>query len=347
VTAFWTGLGGELSKHWITKILTPAFAFWLGALAAIWWHTHAAGVAENGWGAELSATAAAIESLSGLNQALLVVGGLLAVTGSAVVVERLTTPAMRFLEGYWRRPRRLRAWLVGRHVDRRRHWKSTVDELALRQRLGTLSVAEFLELEDPTTPPARKTVLRRARATGFDAAMAAELSRGQSILRRTPRQDAMIMPTRLGNILRAAERRPLEKYGLDAVVCWYALWQVLPDALRTDLTTARSTMDKAVRLWLWGLLFVVWTPFTWWSLAVAVLVPAATYTGSMLAAARGFGEWTVTAFDLHRFALYDGLRVPRPVTPEQERQVTGPLVTDLLWGGSDDPKLTYADPPEK
>ena len=37
-------------------------------------------------------------------------------------------------------------------------------------------------------------------------------------LRRLPADSVDYLPTKTGNILRAGERRPLEKYGLDAVV---------------------------------------------------------------------------------------------------------------------------------
>ena len=121
------------------------------------------------------------------------------------------------------------------------------------------------------------------------------------------------MPTKLGDILRAAEYRPGEKYGLDAVICWYALWLLLPADVKTELVQARTTLDNAARGWLWGALFLVWTPWSWWAIPVGVLIPALTYYVGILGAATLFGELMVTAYDLYRFKLYDSLHLPRPI----------------------------------
>lgn len=52
-----------------------------------------------------------------------------------------------------------------------------------------------------------------------------------------------LMPTRLGNVLRAAESGVEDKYGIDPVPCWPALWLVLPDETRTEVTAARASLD--------------------------------------------------------------------------------------------------------
>ena len=49
---------------------------------------------------------------------------------------------------------------------------------------------------------------------------------------------------------------------------------------------------------------------------------------------------------MHRFKLYDTLRLPRPTSPAHERQQDGPRVTNLLWGGLDEPGLSYVDQPQ-
>jgi hypothetical protein len=161
------------------------------------------------------------------------------------------------------------------------------------------------------------------------------------VLRRIPEDASLRLPSRLGNILRAAERRPTDKYGLDAVGCWTALWLVLPAETRTEIAQCRTALDNAVRLWLWGALFVVWTPWTWWALALAVAVPLVAYYASLLATAEVFGNLVGVAFDLHRTALYRSLRIALPVSPTQERAVTGPRVTNALTGGISDPSMNY------
>ena len=347
--AFWSGLGGEFAKQWMVRILTPAFAFWAGGLATLWWHQHRSGVHRNGWQSELSATVAWLHRIPGVAQVLLLAGGLLLVAVSAIAAERLTLPLLRVLEGYWPRPRWLRNRLIAYRRRRYRRWRDRVDTLNLRQRFGSLTTEEFLELSSLEKEPARDTIrlqaLRRRRIEGFDPQMAADLGRGRGFLRTTPEGDALGMPTRLGDTLRAAEARPTNKYGLDTIVCWYALWLLLPAETKTELVQARATLDKAAGTWLWGALFLVWTPWTWWAVPIGVVVPALAYYLGILAAASLFGELTVSAFDLYRFRLYDSLHLPRPSSPALERHRDGPRVTNLLWGGLDEPGLDYVDPP--
>jgi hypothetical protein len=348
LAAFWSGLGGEFAKRWAARVLTPAFAFWAGGLAAIWWHSHGLGVRARGWARELSATAAWPRELPGVVQGLLVVAALIVVAASALAAEQLTLPLLRFLEGYGWRPQWLRDRLVTYRRRRYAQWAAQVGQLATRQRLGTLEPGDYLELAEleahPPKDTARLRELRKRREDGLDARALAQLGRGRRILRAAPRQDALGMPTRLGDILRAAERRPADKYGLDTIVCWYALWLLLPPETKTELVQARSALDGAARTWLWGALFIVWTPWTWLALPIAVVVPALAYYIGILPAATLFGELTVSAFDLYRFRLYDDLCLPRPSAPGSERRQDGRRVTSILWEGLDEPGLTYVRP---
>jgi len=348
LAAFWSGLGGELAKQWTVRVLTPAFAFWAGGLAVLWWHAHQAGVRAHGWSAELTATAKPLQSLPALGQGVLILGALLLLAASALIAERLTFPLLRILEGYWSRPRWLRSLLLRLRGSQRERWAKRVAPLQARQRRGTLSVPEYrelLRLEASPTDPERLDALRRRRAEGFSAHDAATLARGLSVTRRIPEQRHLQMPTRLGNILRSAERRPIDKYGLDAVVCWTPLWLVLPEQTKTELVQARSTLDNATRMWLWGALFAVWTPWSWWAVPIAVLVPTLAYQVGMIGAAALFGDLVVAAFDLHRMSLYDSLHLPRPTSPTEERRVSGPQATNAVWGGLDDPGLRYTAGP--
>ncbi|MFF4575677.1 hypothetical protein [Streptomyces sp. NPDC001410] len=350
LTAFWSGLGGEFARQWAARVLTPAFAFWAGGAATIWWQSHRAGVHRHGLAAEFTTSADELQRLSGLAQVLLITGALLLMAVSAIVAERLTLPLLRLLEGYWSRPRWLRARMVSHRRSRYDHWRKLVDELSIRQLFGTLSPAEFVELRRlevaPPSDTTRLRELRRRREEGFDARSMADLARGRRFLHHSPGQDALGMPSRLGEILRAAERRPYDKYGLDGVICWYSLWLLLPAETKTALVQARVAVDNSVRLWLWGALFIVWTPWTWWAVGLAVVVPTLAYYVGILGAARLFGDLTGSAFDLYRFRLYNALHLPRPTSPAEERRTAGPRVTSLLWGGLDEPDLSYTDPPD-
>jgi hypothetical protein len=351
LTAFWSGLGDEFAKRWAARILTPAFAFWAGGLAVLWWHAHGQGVSEHGWAHELSVTTTWLRSVPGVAQAAFVVVGLILLAASALVAERLTLPLLRFLEGYWPRPRWLRNRLIAYRRWRRQRWEQRVRDLAVRQRYSGLSTAEDHELSalegTPSADTTRLQELQEKRAAGLSAQQTLDLGRGRRYLQRSPPRGGLGMPTKLGDILRAAEYRPYSKYGLDAVICWYALWLLLPVEVKTELVQARTTLDNAARGWLWGALFLVWTPWTWWAIPVGVLIPALTYYVGILGAADLFGELMVTAYDLHRFKLYDSLHLPRPTSPVLEREQDGPRVTDFLWGGLDEPGLTYVESPQE
>src|SRR5215469_5284958 len=112
LTAFWSGLGAEFAQRWVARVLTPAFAFWAGGLAALWWHAHARGVSAHGWAHELSASATSLRGLPGIAQAVLIVAGLVLLAASALIAEQLTVPLLQLLEGYWQRPRSIRNALI-------------------------------------------------------------------------------------------------------------------------------------------------------------------------------------------------------------------------------------------
>jgi len=142
-----------------------------------------------------------------------------------------------------------------------------------------------------------------------------------------------LMPTRLGNILRAAEQRPLEKYGLDAIVCWSRLWLLLPEAVKKDLQEARADLNTAAHIWLWSLLFILWTFLgAWWAAPLGILSALFAYYNWALDAARTYGELIEATFDLYRHLLYQSLRWNLPAEPEVERRV-GQDLTRYLWRG--------------
>jgi hypothetical protein len=156
--------------------------------------------------------------------------------------------------------------------------------------------------------PGRRWHRRRARRLGFD--------RAASDYSADPRD---IMPTRLGNILRVAERYPHERYGLDAVLTWPRLFPLLPDGLTAALTAARAEIEFHLTIsaltsffaatagaWLAAVHGPTWLFLTcyWAGAATAWL----TYRGA-LAPARLYGEHVRVAFDLYRQELLTHLGI--------------------------------------
>lgn len=314
LTTFWEGLGSKLAEQWAPRILTPAFVFWTGGLAAWLWGSLAADIRADGWAAALQRHTAKLQTLPVVIQVALVIAILLALVASAAIAERLTLPLLRILEGYW--PPRLSGWLQQHYFTRRQAAYTRAGELAGKRDDAGLTPGEEAELA---------TLERR--------------------LRRMPSTQALTMPTRLGNLLRAAEARPRQRYGLDTAVSWPYLWLLLDKDTQAELIQARGALNAAARVWLWAALFTVWTVWAWWALPVAVAVCAATYYGSMLSAAEVYGDLVEATFALHRTALYAALRWPPPASPEEEIP-NGEAVTTYLWRGIAPAGLKFDVPTE-
>lgn len=152
------------------------------------------------------------------------------------------------------------------------------------------------------------------------------------ILRHCPTRDR-ILPTRLGNILRAAETRPIGKYGLDAVTCWPRIWLILPKEDREEVAAVRATMDDGIRLLLWSLLSFVWAPWVWWLALLSAVAVFVSYHVT-IAAATNFADIVESLFDTRRMLLYEALGWPKPNTPAEERDL-GESLTRYLLRGSD------------
>jgi hypothetical protein len=238
----------------------------------------------------------------------LAVGGLIVVVGSAALVEGMQQAVLRWLEGYW--PRWLlplgrlgRAWQVRRVRRLRRRYT------ALARRYAHLSPEE------------------RAEYARLDAEL------------HTYPSDPHLLPTRLGNLLRAAEEHGYRRYRLVTGVIWPRLWLVLPKETREEITAARARMDGAVRLVIWSVLLAVWTPLAWgmpWWVCCGLAAAAALggcvawrHLGRM---AGLYGDLLRAAVDVHRFALYETLHLPLPTSPVEERLI-GEQATMWLWRG--------------
>jgi hypothetical protein len=224
---------------------------------------------------------------------------------AAVITQPFQVAMVRLLEGYWGVSRPA-SWArgVGVEIQRRR-----VHRLALQQRL-----AEAADDEHEAAHHAE----RRAR---FPA-------------------ESELLPTSLGNALRAGERRAGERYGLDTVATWSRLYYVLPEPLQRDVGELHGQVDGSARLTLaLGLSATVGCPVLlshgWWNLvwtACAVLSVVA-YRGGVTAATQLAGV-LAAAFDLHRFDLLRQLHLPLPKRADSEQTANSGLTAFLLGDAS-------------
>jgi hypothetical protein len=298
VGKFWDSIGEKLAERWAT-VSIPALVFWLGGLLA-WLSGH------GGFHA-LKAPADWLGEQPGPTQIVVLIAALLGVAASGIVVGRLTTPVLRLMEGYW--PRFLD--FVRRPLVER------VQKKADSIRIKFQAVAEPVLTGVPSPTPQQQ----------------AEYIRLTQRWRRLPGQ-GRYQPTRIGNTLRAGESRPVDKYGLDAVAVWPHLWLLLPETVRSELTAARGSLDAAVGAFIWGVLFVVFTPWTPWAAVAGLVVAGAAYCVWVPDRAEVYADLVEAAFDLHRGALYTQLRWPMPENPQDERAKGRGLTTYLLRGTS-------------
>lgn len=235
---------------------------------------------------DLRGLATTVTDLSAAEWSLLV----LAIAGVALVTQPLQLPLVRILEGYWEGP--IVGWMrdqrVTAHVGRRA-------ELAQGQR----------HLGKELTPERRREMVRNA-----------------WYLRRHYPASNRVMPTGLGNALRAAEDRAGRRYGLSTVSIWPRLYPLIPDKSVVD--DCRNQLDVAVRFcalfgaaaFVSGALLI---QHGWWLLVpVGALVAAWIAYGAAISAALVYGDAIEAMFDLYRFELIAALHLPLPATYADE-----------------------------
>ena len=307
---FLEGFSGKLGEQWIASLMTPAFLFWLGGLLA----------ASDRLGWQTLQNRFKALNLSEPEEIALLVFALIVVAVSGVVVEQFNFGMLRLLEGYW--PRWLRFLRYPLQQRQQRRWKSinqTFQRLSKKRRSGSLSAQEQLDY-------ARASNLRRQFPTRLPANQSSDPL-------------AHLMPTRLGNIIRVAEDRPRERYGLETIACWPRLWLLLPESTQEELAAARSELNRSILLWLWGLLFWIWQLWVWWAIPLGLAVMAVSYQWAIQAALI-YGQLLEATFDVHRILLYNALRWPLPENPVEER-TQGRLLSQYLIAGSDRSTPTF------
>lgn len=298
-------LAGEAGKSLWLRLLSPAFAFCVLGWLAVSGSLRDADHLLDAWDRLGSAYQ---------NGRIFVVLALLlfAMAVFGWLVQALTLPVLRLLEGYWPE------WLGVRQACTERQRRLFQRD---RTRWGVLEAKKPLDDRE-----------RRERI------------RLDFKLRRFP-IEARMMPTRLGNILCNAETRPIDKYGLDTVSCWPSLWLLMPKEDRELIGSARAALDEGARLFLWCVLCLVWAPWVWWIVPVALLGAALSHW-ALSASARDYADLVLAAFDVRRLQLYDALGWPKPKTPAEERQI-GETLSRYLLRGSDavTPVFTFNKPP--
>lgn len=308
---------GKLAESWFTTLLTPAFTFWIGGLGIV--------IYKMGWQKFQNCFQPFLKQIPETMQITLLVGGLLIVTISAFVIQRFDLTILKFLEGYWPSGMsQLRKLMVRQQKqlwknakEKRKNIRIQLDglEKKLQESSGTRELDEdnYFSLQE-------------------------QFVQLDLQLMHFPTSSNLIMPTKLGNILRSSEMYSSNRYGIDAVICWPRIWLILPDNVKQELQEARANLNASARNLIWSILFLIcWTPFAYWAAIIGLLAIRINYVW-LIDAAIIYADLIRSVFDLHRQDLYKSLRLPQPNDPNEEKKL-GKQLTQYLWRGSIPPDL--------
>jgi hypothetical protein len=184
---------------------------------------------------------------------------------------------------------------------------------------------------------------------------------GDRLLRSYPDRELLILPTRLGNVLRSFERYPSRQYNMDAIILWPRLVSKIDKEYLTVITDAKTSVDfmlnnsvlnglLALSMIILGLVYPQDTLTTAPSLATWLIKFAAFtllaylfYLGAV-SRAGAWGETVKSAFDLYRWDLLEDLGYQqKPQTRKAERDIWNKISIQMLYGDHPDrgPRTDY------
>mgnify|MGYP000969135699 CR=1 FL=1 len=256
------------------------------------------------------------QSLGTEIQLALVVIALILIIVCAAPFDAFTLTFLRWAEGYWDSN-----WLFRWFYERRRkHHRQVVEE----------SQKRFSELRDKQDKGSLSHREER------------RVQQLEELLHYYPPNPQRVMPTFLGNILRAAEDHARVRYGLDPIVVWVRIYPSINGTIQDALEANQKTLNLTIRLIAQIALFaIIGMSYELasgnWGIGLSVLI--ASWFGAYLAyqaaiqAAKSYGELVRTTFDLYRLALYQSLHLPLPTQNGDAERKEGETLTRFLWRG--------------
>ncbi|MDJ0899176.1 MAG: hypothetical protein QNJ55_10230 [Xenococcus sp. MO_188.B8] len=219
-------LSRTLLEKWQISASVPAFFFW-GGVFLIWFLTHDCDF--------LPSTTIKPDIIRGV---LIVALFYFLVVVSSNLVEWATFPALRLFEGYWESE-----WdafpLIGDCISKEKKTKKIIKELEEnRQYLEKLDT-RYTTQEGGLSPEELK-----------------KCTKIYSKITNYPEDINYVRPTKLGNIITAAEEYSDLHYGLQFNVVFPRLFLVLPEPFQKKVEESRKVLNERIRLGIWGLLFL-------------------------------------------------------------------------------------------
>lgn len=249
---------------------------------------------------------------------LLVVASL----GLGLILHPLQFAFVQILEGYWG-PGAIVARI--RAVRMSQQWRR-LERLRLQKALA----GYHLRNVDPTVMPENHALLSSRK------------DEADRLAANYPEEPRLVMPTRLGNVLRYYETTAGFPFGLNTIQIMPYLARVAPAEDMRYVNDQRSLLDLAARMAVTGMLATAMSALFLWQhgfwLLVA-LIPYAvaylSYRGAIVAAA-AYGQALTAIIALNRFTLYERLRLPLPANTWAERAANARLRRLLLETGPAD-----------
>ncbi|MGA1839052.1 MAG: hypothetical protein ACMUIU_00360 [bacterium] len=151
-----------------------------------------------------------------------------------------------------------------------------------------------------------------------------------------------VMPTALGNIIRAAEIHGLVHYGIDAIILWPRLLPFVPEKITKALGEAYNSMvlclNTSIIFYTLSLFWLIYfgrlkniTTLIFLPVPILFLLGCLSYKAS-LTSGRDFGHQLCAAVDLSRWKLLKELRYPYPKDHNEEVQLWQEI-SKFLYGG--------------
>lgn len=259
----------------------------------------------------------------------------------AYLLATLTTPIVRLYEGYWSEgslTHKVRTRLEKRLAAQQRALDIREEVLAAQQRAldsseGILAnQQETLARQEVALADKKKAL--HAKRTYIEAIQYVNF----------PRNPNFLKPTRLGNVLAAAEEYSSQIYRLDAVIWWPRLAPLLPDEFRVQIDTALTPMLMMLNLSLiftlmaligGGVMLFDKQLLFFMAIFIGGLLLARACYFAAVSQAVDYGNWIRVAFDLYRHEPLKKMHIPTPDNLVEE---------GLLWTSLNNWLYRYTPP---
>jgi hypothetical protein len=148
----------------------------------------------------------------------------------------------------------------------------------------------------------------------------------QQPVQTVPFQASYARPTALGNAFAIFEEYPFHRYGIDGVLFWPRLRQLVDDQLLSALDNQKMFLDFQVNLATLALIFALEAVVVgaanltagWWIAAgLALLVARLAYSAGVRVV-RTMGTLVITCFDFYRGKLLEQFGLPQPTNLYEE-----------------------------